>query len=145
MAIPMTSFIGAFADLQDDRAGIVFDQPIAGERRSKVRFPLDLRIWFQSISSSVPVSGAGRTVNLSSGGVLVFSEHVALSEIEVNEVVQMSIEWPSLLRGRIPLQLFAVGSVLRRETSTFAATFHRHQFRTMRVSRQTPDHQLVAC
>src|SRR5579872_2609136 len=145
MTIPMTSFTGALADLQDHRSGIVFDQAIPDERRSKSRYPLELRIWFQSVSSSVLVSGVGRTLNLSSGGVLVFSEDVALNEIGVSAILRMSIEWPSLLDDRIPLQLFAVGRILRRGTSTFAATFDRHQFRTMSVSRQTPDHQLAAC
>ena len=142
MVIPMT---GSLADLQDHLAGIVFDRPIPDERRSKVRYPLDLRIWFQSVSSSVPVSGVGRTLNLSSGGVLVFSEHVALNEIGVSAVLQMSIEWPFMLDDRVPLQLFAVGRILRRGASTFAMTFDRHQFRTKRVSRPTPDHQLAAC
>jgi hypothetical protein len=43
-----------------------------------------------------------------------------------------------LLDGRIPLQLFAVGVVLRRGASDFAATFQRYQFRTMRRSKQPP-------
>jgi hypothetical protein len=48
--------------------------------------------------------------------------------------VEMSFEWPALLDGRIPLQLFAVGLVVRRRTSDFAATFERYQFRTLRNS-----------
>lgn len=136
MAIPMTSS-GSLADLEDDRATIVFDQPLGDERRSKVRYTLDLSIRFRSVSGSTLVSGAGRTLNLSSGGVLVFSEHVALNEIGGSAVLEMSIEWPFMLDNRIPLQLFAVGRILRRGTSTFAARFDRHQFRT-RSSSQVP-------
>ncbi len=41
----------------------------------------------------------------------------------------MNIEWPLLLHGRVPLQLFAVGRVLRRDLLHFAASFERHEFR----------------
>jgi len=60
----------------------------------------------------------------------VASEH----QITVGALVEMSIEWPSMIDGRIPLQLVAVGRILRREeccgTSRFAATFERYEFRT---------------
>jgi hypothetical protein len=145
MAIPMTSFAGALADLEHNRAGIVFDRAIPDERRSKTRYPLDLSIRFRFLSASSGFSGVGRTINLSSGGVLVFSEHVALHEIGAHANLQMSIEWPFLLDDSIPLQLFAVGRILRSGVSTFAARFDRHQFRTMRVPGRSPDHPLAAC
>jgi len=45
------------------------------ERRSKVRFPLELRVHFRTLGRRHPVSGAGSVVNMSSGGVLVASQH----------------------------------------------------------------------
>jgi hypothetical protein len=139
MAIPMTSS-AVLADLEDDRSGVGFDQPSPVERRSKIRYPLDLSIRFRVLSGRSGFSATGRTINLSSGGILVFSEHVALHEIGARANLEMSIEWPSLLDARIPLQLFAMGRIVRRGPSTFAATFDRHQFRTMSVSRQLPTH-----
>jgi hypothetical protein len=101
------------------------------ERRSKFRFPLDLNVRFRPLTGSL-FSGAGRAVNVSSGGVLVVSKRVVSpKEISVGALVEMSIEWPSLLDGKIPLQLFAVGYVVRRRTFDFAAAFERYQFRTL--------------
>ena len=56
---------------------IVSNRPIPADRRLKVRYPLDLGVRFRSLSGRSRFSGAGRTVNMSSGGVLVVSEHVA--------------------------------------------------------------------
>jgi hypothetical protein len=53
-------------------------------------------------------------------------------QIEVGARVEMSIEWPVLLDGRISLQLFGVGHVLRREAGYFAASFERYEFRTLK-------------
>lgn len=72
---------------------------------------------------------------MSSGGVLVASQH----PIIVGALVELSIEWPSLLDGRIPLQLIAIGRVLRGGTSHFAASFDRHEFRTLRGPSRSPD------
>jgi hypothetical protein len=107
------------------------------ERRLKFRYPLDLNVRFRPLSGPI-FSGAGRAVNVSSGGVLIVSEPVVSEQvvsphvIGVGARVEMSIEWPSLLDGRIPLQLFAVARVVRYRTSNFAAVFEWHQFRTAR-------------
>jgi hypothetical protein len=105
--------------------------PIPAERRSKFRYPLDLGVRFRSVSEKFPFSGAGRAINVSSGGILVLSKQVSQHEIRLGIRLEMSIEWPSLLEGRIPLQLLAVGRILRRGTSSFAASFVRYEFRTM--------------
>jgi hypothetical protein len=111
------------------------NQPLRAERRSKLRYPLDLSVRFRPLSGKSPFSGSGRAVNVSSGGLLVVSQHVASQRvIGVGEQVEMSIEWPSLLDGKIPLQLFAVGQVVRSRESIFAATFEGYQFRTVRSS-----------
>ena len=65
-------------------------------------------------------------VNMSSSGVLVTYPH----EISVGTRMELNIEWPSRLDGRIPLQLIAVGSVVRCETVSFAVGLERHYFRT---------------
>jgi hypothetical protein len=105
---------------------IVGSQPMEAERRRKLRYPLDLTIRFRSTSAETPFSGKGWAVNMSSGGVLVASKNPFI----VGTLVEMSIEWPSRLEGRIPLQLIATGRVLRGGASFFAASFERHEFRT---------------
>ena len=105
--------------------GCVDERPYSAERRSKCRYPLDLSIRFRSVSGLASISGEGRTLNLSSGGVLVLARHVELHEISAGARVELSIEWPSLLNGKVPLQLFARGRILRLGVSVFAATFER--------------------
>jgi len=100
------------------------------ERRLKLRYPLNLSVRFRSPSGS-RFRGAGRAVNLSSGGILVVSQQIfPHCESMVGARVEMSIKWPSLLHGTTPLQLCAFGRVVRQRASGFAASFERYQFRT---------------
>jgi hypothetical protein len=125
--------------LSKSRALNAANQALA-ERRLKYRYPLNLGVRFRPLSGPL-FCGAGRAVNLSSGGVLIVAEQAASeqivpeNEIRVGARVEMSIEWPSLLDGRTPLQLFAVARVVRYWPSNFAAVFERYQFRTARTSR----------
>jgi hypothetical protein len=120
---------------EEHHGAIAADRAIGAERRVKSRYPLDLSVRFRLLSGSSLHSGAGRTVNMSSGGVLVVTKHVASRhDIRAGAKVEMSFEWPTLLDGRIPLQLLAVGLVVRGGTSDFAVAFERYQFRTMRNS-----------
>jgi hypothetical protein len=114
----------------ESRTSIVANWPVEAERRVKFRYPLELSVRFRYIAEGTRFSGQGWAVNMSSGGVLVASEH----QIVDGAPVKMSIEWPSLLDGRVPLQFVAIGWVLRRGASHFAATFERYEFRTMKIS-----------
>lgn len=109
------------------RSAALANRSVPAERRIKLRYPLDLNVRFQAFRRRSPFSGFGVAVNLSSGGILVVTEH----EFDVGTPVAMSIEWPALLEGRIPLQLFAAGRVLRSDKSSFAAAFERHEFRIL--------------
>jgi PilZ domain len=115
----------------------VSNWPVPAERRSKVRYPLDLSVRFRSFPKGSLVFDVGRTVDVSSGGVLVVSQRVVSpEEIGVGALVEMSIEWPPLLDGRIAMQLFAIGRVVRRRPFDFAASFERYEFRTVKSSSQ---------
>jgi hypothetical protein len=107
--------------------------PALSERRIKLRYPLDLSVRYRCPSAGSLISGEGLAINLSSGGVLVASQH----QMNVGALVEIRIEWPLLLDGRTPLQLIAMGRVLRRGSSHFAASFERHEFRTMKSSIQS--------
>jgi PilZ domain len=109
---------------------IVAGRTIPAERRSRSRYPLDLVVRFRAHGEGSPFSATGVVINMSSGGILVASERPYMA----GALVDMSVEWPALLEGRIPLQFFAIGRVLRSETSTFAAAFQRHEFRILRSS-----------
>jgi hypothetical protein len=124
---------------KEQRGAMVSNWPVLAERRTKVRYPLDLSVRFRSFPKGSLLFGAGRTVDMSSGGVLVVSQHVVShEEIGVGALVEMSVEWPPLLDGRIPMQLFAIGCVVRRGPFDFAASFERYEFRTMKSSSQPP-------
>lgn len=103
-----------------------FPMPVSIERRSRVRFPLGLRVRFRTLGKSYPVAGIGSVVNMSSGGVLVAFQE----EISAGTPVELNIEWPAVLDGRVPLRLVAVGTVVRCESARFAVGLERHQFRT---------------
>ena len=134
----MTSWAGILSDLKQDQAAMVSSSPIPADRRSKFRYPLQLAVRFRSMSERSPFWGMGRTVNVSSGGVLVLLQHVAQQGISTGARIETSIDWPSLLDAKVPLQLVASGRVRRLGKSVFAATFERYQFRTMSSSSQVP-------
>jgi hypothetical protein len=96
------------------------------ERRAKSRYPLQLNVSYQTMGAAGQVAGVGRTVNVSSSGVLIKSS----STVGEGARVKVVFEWPSLLNGTIPLQLIALGTVVRRQSSGLAIAFEGYQFRT---------------
>ncbi|HTS51023.1 MAG TPA: hypothetical protein VMH05_23920 [Bryobacteraceae bacterium] len=50
--------------------------------------------------------------------------------------MQLMIEWPWALDGRVPLQLVTTGVVVRTSQSTFALALRSYQFRTMKRSQE---------
>lgn len=102
------------------------------ERRLRVRYPIVLKVRYRTLGRK-PYSGEGQAVNLSSGGALIVSQH----ELAVGMDLEVRMEWPSLLEGRIPLQFVAVARVVRHGASSFAVCFRRHQFRTVRSQVQS--------
>ena len=103
-----------------------FSHPFSIERRSKFRFPLDLRVSYRTLGRGTPSAGEGWVVNMNRGGVLVSSRH----EVSVGRRMELSIEWPSLLYGRVPLRFVTVGEVVRCDDSSFAVALARYHFRT---------------
>jgi len=100
---------------------------MSDERRSKVRYPLELAVRYQSIGPSLALAGIGRTLNLSSRGLLFESN----DDIPPGARLKVVIEWPSLLNGTTPLQLVTVGRVVRQGNCNFAVVFEHYQFKTM--------------
>jgi hypothetical protein len=103
------------------------DRSISLERRSKIRYPVALNVRYRTIGKARRISGIGRTLNMSSGGLLIATEQ----RTEVGARIELNIEWPSMLDGQVPLQLVATGKVMRCLASGFALSFTQYQFRTM--------------
>src|SRR6476659_8792392 len=91
-----------------DNRGRAFDQTNLVERRSRLRFPFELRVRFRTLGRNYPVAGMGRVVNMSSGGLLVSCQ----DEVPAGAPMELNIEWPTRLDGRVPLHLVAIGTVV---------------------------------
>lgn len=98
------------------------------ERRNKSRFPVELTVHYQTLGVGHSICGAGRTVNVSSGGVLMTAEQ----GIHEGSRIKITMEWPSLLNGITPLQLVTTGKVVRSRDLNVGVAFDWYQFRTMR-------------
>jgi len=119
--VPYTASLPKEASVQ------AIDRTTPLERRSKIRYPVSLNVKYRTVGRSNRISGVGRTLNMSSGGLLIAADQ----RTEVGAKVELNVEWPSLLDGAIPLQLVAVGRVVRCLESGFALSFTQYQFRTM--------------
>lgn len=95
-------------------------------RRTKARFPIELDVRYRSLGKRRRVEGSGRTLNMSSIGLLVAATHDVLP----GERLKVSIDWPWLLDQVTRLQLIATGPVVRADASAFALRFDQYQFRT---------------
>ena len=106
-------------------------QEIAGERRADRRYGilLDLK-WKLVRRRRVLETGVGRTVDLSSSGIL-FNAGRHLPE-GLN--VELSIAWPVLLHNVAPLQLTVAGRIVRCEDCMIAVEMIQHEFRTAGIA-----------
>jgi hypothetical protein len=102
-----------------------------GERRRRQRYRLELEARYKVLRrGEVLASGVGRTVDISSQGILFSSDQPLAQGLNV----ELSISWPTLLNQVAPLQLLVVGRVVRCGTHEAAIQFERYTFRTRRLS-----------
>jgi hypothetical protein len=105
------------------------------DRRTGLRFPLRLPVWYRPIGSAVnstPVSSTwtpGESVNISRAGLLFTTPEL----IRRGETVEALIAWPAFLDNRIPLKLVIKGPVVRSTADGTAMSFGRYEFRTYRT------------
>src|SRR5580658_5435346 len=90
---------------------------ISGYRRQDRRYGihLDLR-WKLIRRRRVLDTGVGRTLDLSSGGILFDPGR----QLPVGLNVELAISWPVLLRNVAPLQLIVSGKIIRGSQSRTA-------------------------
>jgi hypothetical protein len=112
-----------------------FADSLSIERRSKLRFPLELGVSYRTLERESPLAGEGRVVNMNRSGVLISSRHA----IDPGTRLELSIEWPTLLHGRVPLRFVTVGEVVRSDASSFAVMLGRYQFRTAKKKAPSVD------
>ena len=100
---------------------------VNSERRSKARFPVRLSVRYRTVSNGPGLVGVGRTVNMSSCGLLIASDHTM---IRAGVRLQLTVDWPLLLHGTTPLQLIVSCRVTRCLREEFAVQMDQYQFKT---------------
>lgn len=103
----------------------------AAERRATKRFAIEQDAAYKVLDhrAAVPESGAGKTLDMSSGGVLFETAQ----RLRPGKRVEVSVNWPAQLEGGCPLKFVAVGRVVRAEETCAAMHIEQHEFRTRRV------------
>ena len=103
------------------------------ERRTSRRFPIEQDLNYKVLDqrSVAPAAGAGKTVDISSGGVLFETEQ----HLRPGKRVELAVNWPAQLEGGCPLKFVATGRVIRSEADKAAVRIERYEFRT-RSTRQ---------
>ena len=109
-------------------ASWVDPQPLMRERRSSNRFPFRQELRYQVGADKS--ERVGQTIDMSSSGIL-FS---AQEEVQPGRKIQVSVCWPARLDGTCPLQLVAVGWVVRSEGRVTALRIGRYEFHTRGAS-----------
>lgn len=101
------------------------------DRRTAIRFPIEQEVSYKILDhrAIAPESGAGKTLDISSGGVRFETGQ----RLRSGKRVEVSVNWPAQLEGGCPLKLVAVGRVVRAEDTHAAMHIEQHEFRTRRV------------
>ena len=101
-------------------------QTDAAERRSAVRFPIEQDVRYKIFNRNTIEVGCGKTINMSSSGVLFSTERM----LSTGERVEVAVNWPAQLDNRCALKLVASGRVVRSDPTKAAIAIERYEFRT---------------
>ena len=89
----------------------------SGDRRSDKRYPIRLDVEYKLCNRGrVEHFGVGRTVDVSSGGVLFET----FGDVPVGRPIDLAIKWPFLLDEKCGLKLQLRGYVIRRDHKRIA-------------------------
>ena len=109
------------------------DSPLdrAVERRASTRFPIEQEVSYRAMDhkAAVPETGIGKTIDISSSGVLFGTQQ----RLRFGKRVEISVNWPAVLEGGCLLKLVAVGRVVRAEDTRAAMSIEQYEFRTRRA------------
>lgn len=97
------------------------------DRRHSDRFPIERELRYSVLNKrAAEESGDGKTINISSSGVLFTSQHRLLP----GRRVELSISWPAQLNDQCGLKLMARGRVVWFEEGRGAIEIQQYEFRT---------------
>lgn len=102
-------------------------ETIAGDRRSDRRYALHLDLRWKLIRRRrILETGVGRTLDLSSGGILIETDR----PLPVGLNLELSVAWPVMLHNVAPMQLVISGRIVRCSGPRVAIRMVQHEFRT---------------
>lgn len=97
------------------------------ERRAADRFPIEREVRYKVLTKRAnDETGVGRTVNMSSTGILFTTENMMLP----GRRLELAISWPAQLNNETPLKLVARGRVIRCQGGKTAIEIQQYEFRT---------------
>ncbi|MGH9659599.1 MAG: PilZ domain-containing protein [Bryobacteraceae bacterium] len=97
------------------------------DRRSSHRMPIERDVRYRVLAGKgVAQAGTGKTLNMSSGGVLFTTQE----PLPHGERVELSVSWPAQLNQTLPLKLVAMGRLVRCEEGQAAIAIERYEFKT---------------
>jgi hypothetical protein len=98
------------------------------DRRISDRLPIERDVRYKVLGSkrSVTQVGLGRTLNMSSHGVLFTTE----SGLPEGARLELAVSWPAQLHNKIPLKLVAMGVLVRVDGKQAAISIESYEFRT---------------
>jgi hypothetical protein len=101
------------------------------DRRHSDRFPIEREVRYRVLNKrSSEETGDGKTINISSSGVLFTVEHMLLP----GRRMELAISWPAQLNNKCALKLVARGRVVRFEGGRAAIEIQQYEFRTQSSS-----------
>ena len=97
------------------------------DRRHSDRFPIEREVRYRVLNKrSSEETGDGKTINISSSGVLFTVEHMLLP----GRRMELAISWPAQFNNKCALKLVARGRVVRFEGGRAAIEIQQYEFRT---------------
>jgi PilZ domain len=110
------------------------------ERRSKKRFHIQQEVRYKMLyGQRIAETGVGKTINVSSGGVLFTTENTLAAGMPV----ELSMSWPVLLNDSCPMKLMIYGCVIRSNDKGAAVSIERYEFRTQGSRAFQQSHPLI--
>jgi hypothetical protein len=98
------------------------------DRRASNRLPIERDVHYKVLGGrqTVRYVGSGKSLNMSSGGVLFTTE----SGLREGERIELAVSWPAKLDDRIPLKLVAIGVLVRTQETQAAMSIEKYEFKT---------------
>ena len=110
---------------------MVPQQTREADRRRSDRFAIEREIRYRALNKrGGEEAGEGKTVNMSSSGVLFTSVQI----LRPGRRVELAISWPAQLNGKCALKLVARGRIVRFENGLAAMEIQQYEFRTQSAS-----------